>query len=175
MINRIQKLEADLEAILGSFASSKSQLEISSDLLKILSREFGCELATFWKVDDFCLRPAVIWNGADQSADRLSDDIKDKSLSLSEGTAGHVWRSRRPIWSTDIALDMCLPRSLGATSVGLQGGIWFAVKTNRAVYGVIEMLSRRLQPSSEELLQTVEHLGIKLGRLFEDSIAGEKA
>lgn len=85
------------------------------------------------------LHPAAVWSESGVSADLLERDTHDRKLSLSEGTAGHVWRSRKPVWTTNIALDMCLPRSLDATSAGLHGGVWFALKTDAAVYGVIEL------------------------------------
>ena len=34
---------------------------------------------------------------------------RNRSLSLNEGTAGLVWKSRKPIWSTDLVRDMSLP------------------------------------------------------------------
>jgi hypothetical protein len=86
---------------------------------------------------------------------------------MSEGNAGHVWRTRTPIWTTNLVRDMCLPRSLEAREAGLVGGIWFAVKTDEAVYGVIELLGRQVAHPSEALMVEIEHLGIQLGRLFE--------
>jgi hypothetical protein len=63
---------------------------------------------------------------------------------------------------------MCLPRSLDAASEGLQGGVWFALKTEHAVYGVIELLGKNLPRGTDGLLGAVENLGIRLGRLIED-------
>ena len=63
-----------------------------------------------------------------------------RTLSLSEGTAGHVWRSRKPVWSVNLVQDMCFPRSVDAEGAGLHGGVWLAINTDTAVYGVIELL-----------------------------------
>jgi hypothetical protein len=138
-------------------------------LLSTMARAVGCQWATYWKVsaEEMRLHPAVVWRDAGVAAEPLERDTHGRKLSLSEGTAGHVWRSRRPIWTTNVALDMCLPRSLDATSAGLHGGVWFALKTDEAVYGVVELLGPRLDAASAETLAAVEQLGVSLGRLIE--------
>jgi hypothetical protein len=63
---------------------------------------------------------------------------------------------------------MCLPRSLDAQGAGLHGGIWFAIKTDAAVYGVVELLGTKIQEPNEELLVGIEAFGLRLGHLLED-------
>jgi hypothetical protein len=63
---------------------------------------------------------------------------------------------------------MCLPRSGDAESVGLHGGVWFPVKTDRTVYGVVELLGQNLDPVYEELLLAIENLGMKLGKIISE-------
>jgi len=70
-------------------------------------------------------------------------------MSFREGTAGHVWRTRKPVRTTDIVHDMCLPRSLDAKEASLQGGVWFALKADDAAYGVKELLGRELLPPAK--------------------------
>ena len=67
-------------------------------------------------------------NGVAAEADTLP-----RQLSMSEGTAGHVWRSRKPVWTNSLMRDMCLARSTEATEAGLQGGLWFAIKNSTTV------------------------------------------
>jgi hypothetical protein len=81
--------------------------------------------------------------------------------------AGHVWASRKPVWTTDICRDMCIPRSLDAVEAGLQGGIWFAIKTESSVYAVVELLGDNLPNANEEALLGLEGFGIRLGKLVE--------
>ena len=141
---------------------------VGPDLLAILARPFNCKWATHWKVDPKRgqLYPASIWQESAPTARLYGDTIK-RQLSMSEGTAGHVWRSQKPIWTTNIVLDMCLPRSLDAQEADLHGGVWFALKTNTAVYGVIEMLGQKLDPANEEVLTMIELVGISMGLLIE--------
>lgn len=162
----IGSIEHALEAILHS---STPQGDITSSVLEALATAAGCEWATSWKVDSSrqVLRPSVTWSAPSVQPSDLERDTASRMLTLSEGTAGHVWRSREPIWTTDLVRDMCLPRSLDARKAGLAGGIWFAVKTDNAVYGVIELLGRQLETPTESLLVEIEELGIRLGAVVE--------
>jgi hypothetical protein len=164
---------ADLErvfagAIEGAHASGGIDC-VDVGLLALLARAVRCQWATYWKVsaEEMRLHPAIVWSESGVTAEQLKRGTHDRKLSLSEGTAGHVWRSRKPVWTTNISLDMCLPRSIDATGAGLHGGVWFALKTDEAVYGVIELLGRHLDPASDETLVAIEQLGISLGRLIE--------
>jgi hypothetical protein len=101
-------------------------------------------------------------------APALDRDTKNRTLSISEGTAGHVWRSRQPVWTLNLIKDMCLPRSLDADSSGLTGGIWFALKTEDTVYAVIELLGSLVAPPTQERILEIESFGFYLGHLLEE-------
>ena len=142
--------------------------DIASDVLKICGTFLHCQWGTFWFVDPkkCVLRPIATWS--DQlNTQKLEYDTRNRALSLSEGNAGHVWRSKKPIWTINLIKDMCFPRSIDAESAGLHGGIWFALKTENAVYGVIELLGSNLPEADEELIAGIELLGIHFGNLIE--------
>ena len=142
-------------------------------ILPLLGRATGCLWGTYWSVDPATMRltPLVSWSDPSVSAPQLDADTRGRALSLSEGNAGHVWRSQKPIWTTDILRDMCIPRSLDAASAGFNGGIWFAIKSERFVFGVVELLGKQVQKPTEDLLLAMERLGIRLGALLEGSVA----
>jgi hypothetical protein len=148
--------------------ASRSVERSAKELLEILAQGFDCEWGTFWKVDRTILRAITIWSAPTVKATQLNADTRNRTISPSDGTAGHVWRSRKPIWTADLTTDMCLPRSLEAADAGLHGGVWFALKTDRAVYGVIELLGKDLPRATDILLAAVEDLGIRLGYLIEE-------
>jgi hypothetical protein len=168
--------KAAAKALVETFARATEHVDenqgmagVNPGMLEALAKPFHCQWATFWKVDakKMQLYPAAVWHENTRSTDILDRDTLQRRLSMSEGTAGHVWRLRKPVWSTNIILDMCLPRSLEADSVGLHAGVWFAVKTDTAVYGVVEMLARTLEPAAEDILIVIEQLGVSLGWLME--------
>ncbi len=166
---RLKELERISDKAVEVILSPQSIESIESQVLQILAEALGCEWGTYWKVDADRLLPTAHWSAPGVEARELDIDTSHRTLSMSEGTAGHVWRGRKPVWTRNLTEDMCLPRSLEAQSAGLQGGIWFAIKTDQAVYGVVELLGRNLPHASEELLVGIENLGIRIGYAIEDS------
>ena len=167
----IDELSRLSDSALDGIRSGPNIGHAAPSLLKLLAGATKCEWATFWKVDPdaLVLRPIATLSSQEAPARQLELDTRNRTLSLSEGNAGHVWRTRRPIWTNDLVRDMCIPRSLDASASGLQGGIWFALKTDQVVYGVIELLGKKLPHSTEESIAAIEILGIKFGRLIEDN------
>jgi hypothetical protein len=161
-----QRLARSLARIL-QFVSQRQ--DIDADVIERLAVALRCQWGTYWKVDPekICLVATLLWELEQDRTQPLRMDTVGQSLSISQGNAGHVWRSRKPIWARDLIFEMCLPRSLGAQTSGLKGGIWFAVKTDRAVYGVLEFLGHDIEPVSDESLVLIEQFGISLGRLVE--------
>jgi hypothetical protein len=171
MKQRQKHLESILERAVDWGAGILFDLNASTHLLKRLGVDLGCDWGTVWKVDTVHhqLCPFATWSSPSYEAPALMRDTRRRNLSLSEGNAGHVWRSQKPIWTVDLVRDMCIPRSLDAIDAGLRGGIWFAIKTERVTYGVIELLGHDLPPPTAELLAGVEILGIRLGEAVEDT------
>jgi hypothetical protein len=46
--------------------------------------------------------------------ERLAQHTRLRTLSPKQSTVGRVWRSRKPIWTTNLVLEMFSPRSLDA-------------------------------------------------------------
>ena len=148
--------------------------DVGSALLALLGEALGCEWGTLWMVDSSAqqLKPIATWSTAYIQAARLAEHTLNRALSLSEGTAGHVWRGRKPVWTRDLVQNMCLPRSLDAEAAGLHGGVWFAIKTDSTVYGVVELLGTKIPAATQELLVGIESFGIRIGHLLEDQRQG---
>lgn len=68
-----------------------------------------------------------------------------------------------------------MPRSLDADTAGLHGGVWFAIKTDSAVYGVVELLGTKIPAATQELLVGIESFGIQIGQLLEDQSQGTES
>jgi hypothetical protein len=166
---RLSELKDTFDIVM-SLVKTKKINEAAPEILKILGTALDCSWGTYWMVDAslHVLLPLTTWSSPDVQAAELEQDTKSRTLTLSEGTAGHVWRSQKPIWTLDLAKDMCLPRSLDAGSAGLTSGVWFAIKNQKTVYAVVELLGKNLVSPTEELLAGIENLGIKLGHSLEE-------
>jgi hypothetical protein len=159
----------DLKEILGRLSKlipAQSGISISPrSWLEFLGTELGCDWATYWKVNHktHLLFPAAKWHSARVHATDL-EKTTEKPLGMSEGNAGLVWRSQKPIWATDLAVEMCVPRSHSAQAAGLSAGIWFALKTDQKIFGVMELLRPSLPARTPELLEMIETVGTLIGK-----------
>jgi hypothetical protein len=165
----MKKSAAELDQLWSSMGPIGDHEDpLSERALERLAKGLNCLWATYWRVDPLQMRlvPTILWQDETVAAELLLRDTKNMQLTLSQGTAGHVWRSQKPICTTNLIQDMCLPRSIDARSAGLQGGIWFAVKTESAVYGVLEFLGPAFE-ASDEAAAALELFGIRLGHAIE--------
>jgi hypothetical protein len=104
------------------------------------------------------------------TAQELEQDTYTRQLTMGVGIAGHVWRSRKAIWTTDMTRVMCLPRCLHAKQAGLEGGVWIPLKTVNAVYGALELLGRQPLPAHADAVIALERLAVSLGYLIEATL-----
>ncbi|MFL6605572.1 MAG: GAF domain-containing protein [Steroidobacteraceae bacterium] len=147
-----------------------SQLEdVAEAVLERLAHAAHCDWAAYWAFDAQLrtLRPVASWSGLGPEGQPFDQQGRARIESTNHGNAGKVWRSRKPLWTADLVLDLGMPRSLRAADAGLQGGLWFAVKTDTAMYGVVELLARALPLVSVETLVQVERVGSRLGYALE--------
>jgi hypothetical protein len=156
----------------NNIATSSASTIITLELLGATARALRCEWAVFWKVQpgDKVLFAAARWKHSEVTAQELEQDTYTCQLTMGEGIAGHVWRSREAIWTTDITRVMSLPRCLHAKQAGLEGGVWIPLKTVSAVYGVLELLGRQPLPAHAEAVAAVERLAVSLGYLIEATL-----
>jgi hypothetical protein len=148
-----------------------SQLEdVAQAVLERLAKAAGCEWAAYWAVDPQAraLLPVASWSYLGPEGEVFDREARWRIPSTNQGNAAKVWRSRKPRWTTNLILDLGLPRSLRAAQVGLRAGMWFAVKTDTAIYGVVELLARALPVITIETLVAVERVGSRLGYAIEE-------
>jgi len=157
---------AQLTATASAIVKRASNLKaVAPELITFLCGWFDCHWGTYWHVDSkkLLLTPAFSWNNEELRAEKLRADTDSRSLTLSEGTAGHVWRTGTPVCTDNILRDMCLPRSLGASGAGLRGGIWFPVRATETTLGVVELLGKHYWSSDERFVGELRLLGLALG------------
>jgi len=144
--------------------------DVAQAVLERLAQAARCEWAAYWVVDPQAraLRPVASWSGLGPQGKPFDRDVRARIPSTNQGNVARVWRSRKPIWSANLVLDMGMPRSLRAAAAGLRGGMWFAVKTDTAVYGVVELLARQLPSITTETLVAIERVGSRLGYVIEE-------
>ena len=148
---------------------------VTQPVLERLAQAIRCEWAAYWVLDPLSqqLQSLSIWSALGLKGQRFEQETRVRALSPNQDIVGQVWRSRIPIWTTNVVSDMCSWRSLDASVSGLRGGVWFAVKTDTVIYGVIELLSRTMPYRTPESLAAVERVGFRLGYVIEE-LRGEQ-
>ena len=172
--HRLTDLGRAVARAIEMLRATKQQLEQSAPaVLELLGQAACSERATFWTIDPELgrLRATASWGTVGQNRLAPGANVRHRTSALSHGNAGHVWRSRKPMWATSMVLDTTLDRSFEA---GLRGGVWFAVKTDTSVYGVVELLGRALEPKTPDNLVLVERLGARLGHALEEVRYGRR-
>jgi len=164
---RLVELDRAVARAIEVLRAAKHADEVARPVLELLAQAACSERAIYWTVDAELLRLRAIasWSASGPNSPTHVGEVRDRTAWLGHGNAGHVWRSRKPLWSTTVVLDAALPGSVGA---GLRFGMWFAVKSDTFVYGVIELVGRALEMKAPDNLVIVERLGSRLGHTLEE-------
>ena len=143
---------------------------VARAVLEPLAKAVRCEWAAYWVLDPTSQRLQAVanWSALGPEGQQFEQGARVRTLASNQGNAGRVWRSGKPIWTTNLVLDTCLPPSLDASEAGLRGGVWFAVKTDTAIYGVVELLARVLPYKNPDTLAAIERIGFRLGYVLEE-------
>jgi hypothetical protein len=141
-------------------------------LLEILGRAAESPRATYWSLDlaRIRLRPIATWSAVAPDAAAPHRGLRYLTALRCRTNAARVWRSRKPLWSNSIVLETDAPPP-GADELG--SGVWFAVKSDTFVYGVIELLCRTLEQRAPDNLVMLERLGFRLGQALEELRHGD--
>lgn len=162
---QFEPLAKTLEKIL---VPSKDIASAAPALLEAVAKCIEGEWAAYWKVDPdrHELRVIATWSRNPVPPEPLFRDAERRTLTVSEGAAGRVWNSGRPLCTSDLIRDMRLPRSLYAKAAGFSGGIWFPIRANRTIYGIIESLGHHPWPSEQLFLDQLVTLGETIGEML---------
>jgi hypothetical protein len=164
---RLRALEAAVADAIEMARVVREEAAIVDPALHVMARAAGSERAAYWVLDLARVELRVI---ASWSSVALRPSTPHRGLRYSTAlrcrvNAAHVWRSRKPFWSGSIVLDTN-DAQRHATVFG--SGVWFAVKSDTFVYGVIELLGRALEQRAPDNLFVLERLGFRLGQAFEE-------
>jgi hypothetical protein len=144
--------------------------DVAQAVLERLANVAGCEWAAYWAVNPQAraLLPVASWSDLGPEGEMFDREARSRIPSTNQGNAAKVWRSRKPMWTNNLMLDLGLPRSLRAAHVGLRAGVWFAIKTDTAIYGVVELLAKVPPVITIETLVAIERVGSRLGYAIEE-------
>lgn len=161
---RVPELGDAVKHAVEKLRAARHMEEVAPAILELLANAAGSERASYWTVDPLQLRVIATWSAHGPDKSMRERHARPRTGSLGSGSAGHVWRTRKPLWSASLMLDASLRPAVGT---GLRGGVWFAVKSDTTVYGVVELLGPALEPKTPDNLFMLERLGVRLGQVLE--------
>jgi hypothetical protein len=168
--DRLAQFEKAVSEVVELLRSASQPKDLALASIERLGPAAACEMAAYWMLDPERrrVRPRAIWSMSGPKVQMLARHPPPSTVSHSENTATQVWRSKKPIWATSVAVARGTPRELENRQGNLESGVWFAVKTETAVYGVIELLGRAFAPRTTANLAVIERLGVRLGHALEE-------
>jgi hypothetical protein len=168
--DRLAQFEQAVSDVVELLRGASQPKDLALASIERLGPAAACEMAAYWMLDPERrrVRPRAIWSVSGPKVQILARHPPPSIVSDSENTATHVWRSKKPIWATSVVVARETPRELENHRGNLQSGVWFAVKTDTAVYGVIELLGRAFAPKTTANLAVIERLGVRLGHALEE-------
>lgn len=169
---RLRQVELDsaVDRAIEWLRAPKPLEEVVGAVLTLLAQAADSLWAGYWVIDvtEQRLRPMMTWSPSGIQMPPF--DRAGGLLSLGFSNAAVVWCGRKPVWSTAATPDATLNRHREWNPTDSRGAVWFALRTDTAVYGVIELLGRALQPQPPDSLNRFERLGFRLGLALEESL-----
>ena len=171
-----RKFLATEHAVALILSETTDTAEAYPKLLEAIGTSLGWQFGALWEEvieGKVSLRCAAVWCGEPRSAD-FAEQSLGTILSPGVGLPGRVWSSGEPSWIRDVRADTNFPRAHAAAASGLRGAFCFPIRTGRGLSGVIEFLSDHPRDPDDELLATMQTIGIQIGHFVERGMA-EKA
>ena len=167
---RVQRLTQATRAAAELLRAAARFEDVANAVLEKVASAVCCASATYWTADyrAHALRSTAIWHCLGAHERRLARSRPTFIQLAGLGKAAWTWRTRKPAWSSDLLVDLPMPNALYASQAGLGGGLWLAVKTDTALYGVVELLTHTPPRVTLETLATVERIGFRLGCALEE-------
>jgi PAS domain S-box-containing protein len=172
---REQRQLAIHRALSAVLAEDGSVPDTTRSILRAVCEHGGWDVGLAWMMDGSGaqLRYADSWHSRDE-VKNFVERSSELSFPLGKGLPGRVWEKRAQHWVPDISVDPNFPRSLAAVQGGIRSGFAFPVRADHRVIGVIEFFSRERRESDQELIDTFDGVGQRLGHFIERKHKAEK-
>ena len=118
--------------------------------------------------DGYVLVSTGIWHLDDPERFTEFREITEKTTFQSGvGLPGRVMASGEPAWIVDVTKDRNFPRAKLAKDIGLRAGFACPVLAGTTVVAVLEFFAPDAMEPDQTLLNTLVHVGLQLGRVYE--------
>ncbi|TKB64813.1 MAG: PAS domain S-box protein [Nitrospira sp.] len=166
---RAERRLASQYAVTRVLAEATTLEEAVPKIIQAIGESLEWDLGLFWRVDKAAevLRCLDHWKAPSVPADPFTLDTWQRVFTRGQGLPGRIWATGKPAWVADVTIDTNFPRGAQARQVGFHGAFGFPILIGSEIEGVIELFSRQVRQSDEELLRMVEDIGLKIGQFGE--------
>ena len=171
-----QKLQKETETIrlFEVIATAINQAASSEEAMKICLKEvcqyIGWDVGHIflWNEEEQKLLPSKIWYFVDEERFSTFKEVTEQtSLGRGEGLAGQIYETGEPEWIANISQEAGFIRKKGDKDIEVRSGFGAPILIRQKVVGVLEFFNVALSVQDDELMKTMNGVGIQLGRIIE--------
>jgi PAS domain S-box-containing protein len=150
-------------------AEAASLEEATSKILQAMCECLGCHLGTLWQIaqEEDVLRCATVWHAPSVEVAQFEATTRASALQRGSGLPGQVWVSGVAACVPDVARDPEFERAEIAAGEDLHAAFAFPILLNGKVLGVIELISRDVWHTDQDLLVSMTTIGSQIGQFME--------
>ena len=172
---RAEQLLAVQYAVTRQLAESGTLSEALHRILRAICQTFPWDWAAFWRFDakTNALQWSGIWHSPSIQMEEFAQACQAFSFASGVGLPGRAWASGQPAWIPDVIQDQNFPRAAVAARVGLHGACALPIRRGEEPAGVIELLSRKVEPPDPHMVQMLTAVGAQIGQFLDRKWAEE--
>jgi PAS domain S-box-containing protein len=166
---RAERRSATQHAVAQILAEATTMDEATPRVLQAVCEGLDWDLGTLWRIDREAgvLRCGQVWRRAALGAGPFEAVTRETAFASGVGLPGRVWATRMPACIPDVAHDPTFLRAGEAARAGLRAAFAFPILLGGEVLGVIDVLSRDVRQSDQDLLDMMASLGSQIGQFIE--------
>ena len=148
-----------------AIASGHDTAALIPAVLESLADALQATFGAWWSVDarDEVLRFSGMRCDVEAAVQPFIEASINMEFKPGNGLPGRVWQTQTSHWITDVLKEKNFPRSHAASVCDLAAAVALPILVDGVVRGVLEFFSPYLDAPDPHLLETLNHIGSKLG------------
>ena len=166
---RAEQLRRLEHAVSRSLADADSVTAAVQAAVRAICETEGWECGRYFRWDEKTgsLRFADAWGISDDVVQQFLAKSHELSYAPGVSLAGKVWRSRQPLWASDLTRDTQVDQAVLARGMGMRGAFVFPVISEGKAIGVLAFNSREVREPEDRLMQAISVIGSQIGQFLQ--------
>ena len=166
---RAEQLRRLEHAVSRSLADADSVTAAVQAAVRAICETEGWECGRYFRWDEKTgsLRFADAWGISDDVVQQFLAKSHELSYAPGVSLAGKVWRSRQPLWASDLTRDTQVDQAVLARGMGMRGAFVFPVISEGKAIGVLAFNSREIREPEDRLMQAISVIGSQIGQFLQ--------